>query len=154
MEPLIRAARPADVQALARLRYEFRAALGPPVEDEASFVRRCGAWMAERLAPAGAWRCWIAERAGEPVGQVWLQVIEKMPNPVVEPERHAYITNLYVREGERGQGTGTRLLARALEWCRDAGDIHAVILWPTGRSRSLYERHGFAVRDDVLELIL
>jgi hypothetical protein len=26
-----------------------------------------------------------------------------------------------------------------------------VLLWPTPRSRSLYLRHGFATRDDVLE---
>jgi hypothetical protein len=32
--------------------------------------------------------------------------------------------------------------------------VHAIILWPTERSRSLYERQGFAVRDDMMELIV
>ena len=37
----------------------------------------------------------------------------------------------------------------AMAWCRGNG-IDSVILWPTSRSRSLYERHGFAVRGDLL----
>jgi GNAT superfamily N-acetyltransferase len=58
-----------------------------------------------------------------------------------------------VLEEARGQGTGTKLLTVALEWCKD-GKVHAVILWPSDRSRPLYERNGFAVRDDLLELIV
>jgi GNAT superfamily N-acetyltransferase len=95
----------------------------------------------------------VAERGGKPVGNLWAQLIEKIPNPAVEPECHAYVTNFYVREGERGRGTGSLLLAAALDWCRSSG-VHAVILWPTERSRSLYLRHGFAVREDLLELIV
>ncbi len=154
MNTAIRAATAADSAALARLRYEFRVALNPPIEDRDAFVRRCRDWMAERLGADRAWRCWIAERDGEAVGQVWLHVLEKVPNPVAEPEAHAYITNMYVRDGHRGEGIGARLLTRALEWCRERGDVQAVILWPTERSRSLYLRHGFIVRDDVLELVL
>ena len=33
-------------------------------------------------------------------------------------------------------------------------DVHAIILWPTERSRPLYERNGFAVREDIMELII
>jgi hypothetical protein len=29
--------------------------------------------------------------------------------------------------------------------------VDATILWPTPASRTLYLRHGFAVRDDLLE---
>lgn len=154
MNTEIRAAGAADSTVLARLRYEFRAAFAPPAEAEGAFVERCRRWMAERLEPGGGWRCWIAERGGEAVGHVWLQVIEKVPNPVEEPEAHAYITNMYVRERERGRGIGTELLTRALGWCRERGDIHAVILWPTERSRPLYERHGFGARENLMELVL
>ena len=87
------------------------------------------------------------------MGHLWLQLIEKIPNPIVEPEQHAYITNFYVREEARGCGIGARLLEAALAWSK-AQDVQAVILWPTEQSRSLYLRHGFAVRDDLLELLL
>lgn len=142
-----------DAHALARLRYEFRSGVGVVSEGEAEFVARCRGWMEERLREGGAWRCWAAVRGQEIVGNLWAQLVEKIPNPVVEPERHAYVTNFYVREGERGRGTGSRLLASALDWCREA-DVHAVILWPTERSRTLYLRHGFAVREDLMELII
>jgi hypothetical protein len=40
--------------------------------------------------------------------------------------------------------------ANCLRVCLAEG-LDAVILWPSARSRSLYERHGFAVRDDLFE---
>ncbi|HYY93170.1 MAG TPA: GNAT family N-acetyltransferase [Pyrinomonadaceae bacterium] len=149
----IRLAAESDAHALAGLRYEFRSSVGVVSERESEFLGRCRHWMRERLHEGGPWRCWVAERGGKPVGNLWAQLIEKIPNPAVEPECHAYVTNFYVREGERGRGTGSLLLAAALDWCRSSG-VHAVILWPTERSRSLYLRHGFAVREDLLELIV
>jgi GNAT superfamily N-acetyltransferase len=147
----VRAAVIADVPALARLRYEFRAALDPTAETEAAFVARCVDWMAVRLE-AGTWRAWVAEEApgGAIVGTVWLHLIEKLPNPVLEPERHGYISSLYVRPAARGAGTGSTLLRACIDACAREG-VDAILLWPTPASRGLYERHGFAVRDDLLE---
>ncbi|MGH7427426.1 MAG: GNAT family N-acetyltransferase [Candidatus Methylomirabilaceae bacterium] len=146
----IRPATPADAAALARLRYAFRAAIDPPAEPEPAFVARCTGWMVERLAAGSAWRCWVAEDHGKIVGTVWLGLFEKIPNPVAEPEMHGYVSNLYVQPERRGQGTGGFLLAAAIQEC-DARRLDAVILWPTPESPSLYERHGFAVRDDLME---
>src|SRR5829696_2352036 len=150
----VRPASAADAPALARLRYEFRAPLGVPDESEEAFAARCGPWMAARLAePDGPWRCWVAEDGGPgPAGTVWLQLIEKVPNPTPEPEAHAYVTNLYVRPRARG-GTGSALLAAALAWC-ETRRVHAVILWPTPRSRSLYERHGFGRPASLMERVV
>jgi len=82
------------------------------------------------------------------VGTVWLQMVEKMPNPVAEPEVHGYVTNLYVRESARG-GAGGRLVAAALEECAAVG-VHQAFLWPTPRSRSLYRRLGFVGEGEVM----
>jgi hypothetical protein len=91
-ETLIREAHAADVPALAALRYDFRSAQAPATEDRAPFVERCAAWMAERVQAGTGWRCWIAAgQAGRIDGQVWVELIAKMPNPVGEPERHAYL---------------------------------------------------------------
>lgn len=146
----IRRAEARDAGALAVLRYEFRATHDPPVEGRDRFVGRCARWMEPRLNPAGPWRCWVAERSGRIVGTVWLQLIEKLPNPVGEPERHAYVSSLFVEPESRGTGLGSELLRVCLDACL-AEQVDAVILWPTPRSRSLYGRHGFAVRDDLLE---
>jgi GNAT superfamily N-acetyltransferase len=138
------------VPALARLRYEFRAGHDTPTEPETEFLARCAAWMEARLVPGGSWRCWLAEDAGRAVGTIWLQRIEKLPNPLEEAESHGYVSSLYVIPSRRGTGLGSGLLGTCLESCL-AEEMDVVILWPTPRSRSLYLRHGFAVRDDLLE---
>lgn len=151
--PIIRLAAPADASELARMRYEFRVALNPPSEPESAFVERCAAWMSERLGPHSNWRCWVAEEAGAICGHLWLQLIEKVPNPVPEQELHGYVTNVYVRPGLRGAGVGASLVEAALAFCRAEG-VDSVILWPTSRSIALYRRHGFDFPTDLMEAVL
>jgi|SRR5215471_5293292 len=151
--PTVRAAGIADAAELARLRYEFRSGERPTVESREVFVARCAAWMRERLAPGSQWQCFVAEHAGALVGHVWLEVVDKVPNPGAnEPERHVYLTNLYVRPEARG-GLGSALVETALAWCRERG-TDTVILWPSEKSRALYARYGFVVSSHVLALSL
>jgi GNAT superfamily N-acetyltransferase len=145
----IRTATVADARALAQLRWEFRTSGDEPNEARDAFVRRCTAWMLRELQTA-SWLAWVAADDEEIVGQVWLFVIAKIPNPIAELEKLAYVSNLYVRPSVRG-GVGTRLLEGALDWCR-ANQIDRVVLWPTKRSITLYLRHGFAQDADVMEL--
>ena len=152
VQPTIRVATPSDADALAQLRYALRASTGRATESKTEFIERCSAWMNKHLQ-SDAWNCWVAELNGQLIGAVWLQLVEKIPNPRAEAEHHAYITNFYIEQEARGSGIGSQLLRTALEWC-EGRDVHTVILWPTERSRSLYERHGFAVRDDLMELII
>ena len=149
----IRFANPSDAPGLARLRYALRASTGTATEPEAEFLERCAVWMKERLAESDAWQCWVAEENGRLLGALWIQLVEKIPNPRSEPEHHAYLTNFYVHESARGRNIGSSMLAAAIEWCRTR-DVYEIILWPTERSRSLYQRHGFAVRGDIMELII
>lgn len=149
----VRLATVGDARRLAQLRYDFRAAESAPVESEAAFVTRCEAWMAVVLERGGPWLCWTVEENQELVGCLWLQTIEKLPNPGPEPERHAYITSVYVAPTARGAGAGEALISAAMAWCRE-NEVDSAILWPTSRSRSLYARHGFAVRDDIMEAIV
>lgn len=149
----VRAATPNDAGELARLRYEFRAAERPAVESRERFVERCTSWMRERLASDSPWHCLVAERDGATVGHVWLEVVDKVPNPGAgEPERHIYLTNLYVQPDARG-GPGSALVEAALAWCRERR-ADTVILWPSEKSRTLYARYGFTVSTDILALSL
>src|SRR5438105_988874 len=115
----IRAATPHDAPALAELRWEFRAGREPAAEDHDAFIVRCSAWMARELA-GPRWRAWVAVDRDRIVGQVWTDLIEKLPNPVGECERHAYLSNLYVQPSARG-GIGTQLLETALQWASENG---------------------------------
>jgi ribosomal protein S18 acetylase RimI-like enzyme len=148
----IRIAKSDDAPALAKLRYQFRSITGSDLENDSEFLGRCESWMGEHLRRAN-WRCWVVEESHRIVGALWLQLIEKIPNPTSEPEFHGYITNVFVDEGMRGQGIGSRLLDEAISFCKQK-PVHTVILWPSERSRSLYERHGFSVRTDLLELLM
>ena len=149
----IRPAGPDDAPALARLRFQFRAGLDAAQEPEGAFIQRCTEWMREHLSRLDSWRCWVAEDAGTIRGMAWLLTLEKLPNPIAEPERHGYVSSLYVEPALRSGGIGSRLLDQCLRECR-ARSCDAVFLWPSPRSRSLYLRHGFAVRDDLMELRL
>ena len=145
---MYRVAKANDCLALARMRYDFRVKLDRATEAQARFVRRCAAWMKKELKQ-GLWRCWLAERDGRVVGHVWVHLIEKIPNPVGESERHAYVSNCYVVPEMRNQRIGEKLLKQAIAWCRAKG-TDAIILWPTTRSRSFYMRCGFEASTRIL----
>jgi GNAT superfamily N-acetyltransferase len=147
---LIRAATPDDAPEVARLRYAFRTEQRSPTEPEAEFLRRCTRWMRERLIPGSRWRCWVAVAEGRLVGTIWLQVVEKLPNPGDEPELHGYVSSVYVSPSLRNAGVGTGLVTACLAECDSLG-LDAVFLWSTPDSRRLYQRHGFEVREDLLD---
>lgn len=147
----IRTAIPDDAAALAALRWEFRGGRQPLVESQADFLARCTAWMRRELE-GPRWHAWVADRNGGIAGQVWLQILEKLPNPNGEGRRHGYISNLFVQPSARG-GVGTRLLDAALDHARAAG-VDRVVLWPSARSVTLYARRGFTRDGGVIELKL
>ncbi|HSE16384.1 MAG TPA: GNAT family N-acetyltransferase [Pyrinomonadaceae bacterium] len=147
----IRLATESDAMLLAKLRYEFRASFHDVIEQDASFVDRCSAWMQERLRADTHWKCWIAECGQTAVGNVWAQLVEKIPNPIAEPEQYVYVTNFYLRAEHRGQGIGSKLFCAVLDW-RRSQSVHTVILWPTERSKSFYSRHGFSMADNIMQL--
>jgi GNAT superfamily N-acetyltransferase len=146
----VRRATPADAAELARIRYAFRTELDSPAESEAVFRERCARWMIAQLGPAGRWRCWVAVLGTTLVGTVWLQLIEKLPNPNAHSGFHGYVSSVYVVPELRNAGIGSALLEACLAEA-DALELDALFLWPTERSRPLYERYGFTVPDDLLE---
>jgi len=149
----IRVATDSDAPVLARFRYELRSSGREVIESEAEFSERCTRWIITRLHMESSWRCWIAEYEQTIVGNIWSQLVEKIPNPAAETECYAYVTSFYVREEYRGKGIGTMLLSEALAWA-STNNAHTVILWPRERSKSLYLRHGFTAADDLMQLHL
>src|SRR5262249_1299244 len=148
----IRMATSDDWKVLAEMRYRFRAEVGSPTETKSRFVRRCTSWMKKAFGgDSSSWRCWVMHDGKQLLGHVCVQLFEKMPNPVNEPEAHAYLTNFYVVPELRGRGLGRKLLNKALSWCRAKG-VDAVILWATAESKSLYRQCGLVESPDILDL--
>lgn len=150
-DPLaVRRAVYADASSLARLRYALRAGMDAAEEQSDAFLVRCEEWMADRLRHGGSWRCWVAEREASIVGAIWMQIVEKIPNPLGEGEWHGYISNFFVDERVRGEGVGSALLTVLLGAPETQG-LDALFLWPTDRSRRLYGRFGFVGVGGVIE---
>jgi GNAT superfamily N-acetyltransferase len=148
----VRLATSIDSRSLAELRYRFRTETEPATETKSRFVRRCASWMRKRFRSGSSpWRCWVLDDGKHLLGHVCVQLFEKIPNPVSEPELHAYLTNFYVVPEMRNRGLGERLLNSALSWCRACG-TDSVILWATPGSRSLYRRRGLVEAADIFEL--
>lgn len=146
----LRVAVVADARQLALLRYRFRSELGAPNESEAVFVARATAWLQSRLEQS-SWRGWVAVGAEDQiVGHAFVQFVEKIPNPVVEAEYIAYLTNVYVIPALRNRGLGARLMQATIEACEAMG-VDTAVLWPSEQSQSLYRRFGFATPQAVLE---
>ena len=149
----VRRANQDDVPTLSRFRYAFRAELHPVHEAEAEFLARCNDWMRPRLRSDSRWRAFLLEEQGKPIGNLWLQMIEKIPNPGDEMELHGYVTNVFVLPEHRNAGGGAMLVDAALQDCRGL-HADAVFLWPSAGSRALYARHGFAEAANMMVLQL
>ncbi len=148
----IRLAKSSDWNALAEMRYRFRAELGSTTESKSHFNRRFMSWVQKRIdSQPSAWRFWVIDDGKQLLGHVSVQLFEKMPNPVNEPEVHAYVTNFYVVPEMRSHGFGRKLLSKALRWCRSQ-QVDAIILWASPESKSLYRRCGLCETEDIFEL--
>jgi GNAT superfamily N-acetyltransferase len=125
---VLRAAQPADAEALASVLLQSRRELLPyaPMAHSEAEVRN---WMAHILVPGGG--VMLAERDGQVLGLV----------AVSEADGIGWIEQLYLAPQQLGQGLGHALLQHAL------GRLHRPVQLYTfqanSRSRRFYEQHGF-----------
>ena len=61
----------------------------------------------------------------------FVALIDRVPRPIRERARIAYLTNVYTRPDSRGQGIGAQIIRRAQEAAREA-DVEVMIVWPLG----------------------
>ncbi len=141
--PLCRLAVVADLPVLAQMRWDFR------MEDQAAASRHSQAefltayidFLQEGLA-TGRWAFWVAEVEGQVVAHMFVQIIPKVPKPNALADRFGYLTNVYTRPAFRNRGIGEVLLAAVQAWAL-AADLEMLVVWPSQRSSSFYQRAGF-----------
>jgi GNAT superfamily N-acetyltransferase len=148
----VRLARPADATVLARLRWSFKQEEQEQPPDQARPVEQAERWIHDRLDD-GHWLAWVAESGGQIHGHVFLQHVERMPDPYEENRPIGYVTNFYVTPSHRGRGIG-RALLEALKHHARSADLDTLIVWPSEQSSRLYQRAGFLRPEELLELPL
>lgn len=141
----IRLATANDGPALAALRWEFSQEDGGPEEHWAEFLHRwSGFWDA---AHERGWLVWVAEQDGQLIGNMWLQLVEKVPRPGRRIRYLGYLTNVYVKPEARGQAVGGRILDEVIAWAT-AENLELLFVWPRSESVEFYKRAGFRISAD------
>jgi GNAT superfamily N-acetyltransferase len=153
--PRIRRATAADANEIARLRWEFSGEGHEPAEPQDAFLRRMAAEV-RRVLASGRWSIWVAEDPGAArrlIATVFLQRVDKVPRPYPRPGAWGYITNVYVDAAWRDRGIGGALMDVVIAAAREEG-LDTLLLWPSQRAVSFYERLGFAPATGAMEMPL
>lgn len=150
-EVVIRRAERSDLPALGRLgaalmrvhhAFDPQRFLAPGDEPEAAYARFLEAQVsdpdmlvlvAERIRPGVPVIVGYVYAGVEPLS--WKEL----------RDRAGYIHDILLDDGERGGGTGRRLIEAAVDWLREQG-VPRVMLWtaaPNDRARRLFEALGF-----------
>ena len=152
----IRLATLGDVDELVRMRWDVSAEHGrEATETPDAFRSRFGTELRDHLN-AKRWSIWVAEAELQPgrlIGTASLERVDKLPRPYPRAATWGYVTNVYVDPGWRGAGLGARLMETIIASGREEG-LGMLLLWPSPRALSLYERLGFVPSPGALELSL
>jgi ribosomal protein S18 acetylase RimI-like enzyme len=140
---------PADLDALAQLRFAWRAGEGGESGDEATFRAAFAGWCREHRDTHRAWLGFAP--TGAAVGMAWLAIVQRVPGPERFRRLSGYIQSVYVTPAARGHGVGGSLVDAAVEYARAAG-LDYLAVHPSDLSYSLYRRAGFGDTAGVLEL--
>jgi GNAT superfamily N-acetyltransferase len=148
--PKIRPAQLGDIDELLALRSDFTF---EDLEPGAAPVRvgyeeDCRAFLADAIT-GGRWHIWVAESEGRIVSHAFVALVDKVPRPIRENARIAYLTNVYTRPEFRGRGIGAAVIRRAQEAAHEA-DVELMIVWPSDESAEFYKREGFVEPDEPL----
>jgi len=141
----------ADVHTLALLRFDFQEEFGdePPVCDKETFIKACTDFLRTSIAD-GSWEHFVAEHEGEIIAFVSLCIIKKMPKPSELNGAIGYVTNTYTLPAYRNQGIGSKLLEQLTSWAKQ-NHLELLIVWPSDKSVSFYERNGFTNKNKIFE---
>ena len=143
-----------DFEQLAELRWDFRMESGEEKASmsKAEFVKQCIEFF-ERKSKNNYHFYWVAEKDDEIIAQIFVHKIDMIPRPCRIDDQFGYVTNNYTKPEHRGQGIGSKLMKRVVEWAK-AEDLELLIVYPSERAVPFYERAGFRTENDVMELVL
>lgn len=147
----VRRAGTGDLDDVVRLRIALlREYAGHPIYGRlrADADRHARPLFANQLSSPGE-AIFLAERHGRAVGI--LRCVETHASPLLEPDRYAYVSSVYVEPEHRRQGVLTAMLQTASRWCTGRG-LDEMRLHNVGTNedaRSSWDALGFEVVEQV-----
>lgn len=146
--PTIRLAKLADVDQLVALRSDFTFEDVERRVPRVGYEAECRTFLVDAIS-SGRWQIWVAELEGQVVSHAFVALVDKVPRPIRDHTRIAYLTNVYTRPDFRGGGIGAAVVAMAQDAAREA-DVELMLVWPSDESADFYEREGFESADGPL----
>jgi GNAT superfamily N-acetyltransferase len=144
----IRAAEPADLAAVATLRWHWVLENGgAPVVTRDEFVEFFVDWAARADE---SHHCTVARRGQTVVGMAWLAVVPRVPSPQAPVRASGDVQCVYVMPAERDSGVGARMLDAVLRQAFDLG-LERVTVHSSPGAITAYERAGFELSDRLLQ---
>ena len=155
----IRLATPDDVDAIAEHRARMFDEMGDVPANAFETLRIKSRERLRELLSRGEYIGWLAIPAQRPTiiaGGAGVQLREVLPHPLSHADgentiaegRHAIIINVFTEPLWRRQGVAQLLLQAILDWAR-AEKLDCLVLHASEAGRSLYERLGFVVTNEM-----
>ena len=95
----------------------------------------------------------LAEQNGQVIADAVIYIFETMPDEINMVGRTAMLYNVYTIPEFRDQGIMTKMLPVVIDLAREAGAVELKMTAAT-KAIPLYERMGFRVNDDAMNMIL
>ena len=139
-----------DADALARLRWIWRAVERTEVGDPDRFRDEFGIWISlhERTHVP-----YLVEVDGCAVGMAWLAIIERIPGPEIWKRLSGHVQSVYVMAEHRDGGLGSLLMEELIDGAKREG-VDYLFVHPSPRSFPFYRRLGFTGEGSLLFLDL
>ncbi len=144
----IRQATVDDVDTIARQRLAMFHDMGVP--DEAGLQAMDASfrvWLTEKFK-IERYVGWFAVADDQVIAGAGLWINDWIPHPYDARTRRGYILNVYTEPAFRGRGIARRLVAGALDYCRQQ-QIHIVALHASDAGRPIYELLGFTASNEM-----
>lgn len=144
----VRAARPAELEAVAALRWRWVAERDTlPGSGREAFVREFAAWARENAATH---RCLVLVRDDRVLGMAFLAITPRVPTPSALSRAAGDVQSVYVVPEARDGGLGGLLIEGVLRLAAELG-LERVTVHSSPRAVPAYERRGFSVAPQLLQ---
>ena len=148
---IIRKIIPADIESIVNMRIRMLAETtdDPMPNGLDKQIRR----FVRRHMEDGTCMGVLAEKDGRVIADAVIYIFETMPDEINMVGRTAMLYNVYTIPEFRDQGIMTKMLPVVIDLAREAGALE-MKMNAAPKAIPLYERMGFRVNDDAMNMIL